>query len=121
MFAFFERRNTPLLPWGAFFIRQLKWILAAGLIAFASLVVGAIGYHWTEKLSWLDAFYNAALMLTGVGETYPSKTPSGKIFSSCYALFGAFVFASILGIVVAPGFHRILHHFHLGDEKRGAN
>jgi hypothetical protein len=114
----FERRNTPLLPWGTFLIRQLKWMLAAGLIACASLVAGAFGYRFIEGLSWLDAFHNAALMLTGIGEETVPTTRAGKVFSIFYALFGTVVFASVIGMVLAPGFHRILHHFHLGTEER---
>jgi hypothetical protein len=42
-------------------------------------------------------------------------TPS-KIFATAYALFSGVVFLSAVSIVLAPVFHRVLHHFHLDEE-----
>jgi hypothetical protein len=47
-------------------------------------------------------------------------TPS-TIFASAYALFSGVVFLSAVGIVLAPVFHRVLHHFHLDEEDERAD
>jgi len=51
-----------------------------------------------------------------VGRMVPSK-----IFASAYALFSGVVFLSAVGIVLAPVFHRVLHHFHLDEEDERAD
>jgi hypothetical protein len=51
-----------------------------------------------------------------VGRMAPSK-----IFASAYALFSGVVFLSAVGIVLAPVFHRVLHHFHLDEEDERAD
>jgi hypothetical protein len=43
----------------------------------------------------------------------------GKLFAGLYALYSGMVFLVVVGIVVAPVFHRILHRFHLEDASRG--
>jgi hypothetical protein len=43
-------------------------------------------------------------------------TNGGKIFASFYALYSGIVFLVAAGLVVAPVFHRFLHHFHLEED-----
>jgi hypothetical protein len=59
------------------------------------------------------------MILTGMGPADPMRNAASKLFASAYALFSGVVFLSAMGIVLAPIFHRILHHFHLDepDEK----
>ena len=111
----FEHRKTPLLPKRAFYRRLLRSIaLAAGIIV-ASLGLGMVGYHSLEGLSWLDAFLNAAMLLSGMGPVAPLQTSAGKLFAGCYALFSGLAFLTSVGVVFAPVFHRFLHKFHLDD------
>ena len=79
----------------------------------ASLGLGMAGYHYLEKLAWLDAFVNAALILSGMGPLAPLQTPAGKLFAGCYALFSGLAFITTMGVVFAPVFHRFIHKFHL--------
>jgi hypothetical protein len=74
------------------------------------------GYHVFEKLSWLDAFVNAAMILSGMGPLGPLQTAAGKLFAGCYALFSGLAFITTIGVVFAPVFHRFLHKFHLETE-----
>lgn len=71
------------------------------------------GYHYFEKLSWLDSFLNAAMILGGMGPVNVLHTRAGKIFAGCYALFSGIVFLAVAGLLFAPLVHRLLHRFHL--------
>ena len=112
----FEGRRQPLLSRAAFF-RRLMWGGVAGLaILLASLGLGMIGYHVFEKLSWLDAFANPAMILSGMGPLVPLQTGAGKVFAGCYALFSGVAFLTTIGLFFAPILHRFLHKFHLQTE-----
>jgi hypothetical protein len=87
-------------------------------IITVSLGVGMTGYHVFEKLPWLDAFLNAAMILSGMGPVASLQTDAGKLFAGCYALFSGIVLIMVLGIIFAPVVHRFLHKFHLEDETR---
>jgi len=116
----FEHRKSPLLPHAAFLRRMTRsLVLGSGVLAVA-LGIGMIGYHFLEHLSWLDAFMNAAMILSGMGPVAPMQTAAGKFFAGCYALFCGLVFITVVGILFAPLAHRLLHKFHLesGDKKK---
>jgi hypothetical protein len=109
----FENKSEKLLPWPRFARRLLRSaLLAAGIIAF-SLSVGIAGYRGFAHLGWLDALLNASMILTGMGPVDPMTNPGAKLFASAYALFSGVVFLSAVAVILAPIFHRFLHHFHL--------
>jgi hypothetical protein len=109
----FEQRKKPLLPRRAFYAR-MAWSLALALaITLISLSVGMVGYHGLEGLSWLDAFHNAAMILSGMGPVAPMQTAAGKLFAGCYALYSGLALITTLAVIIAPIFHRFLHKFHL--------
>jgi hypothetical protein len=91
--------------------------VAFGLLA-VSLVVGMAGYHLFEKLHWVDAFLNTAMLLGGMGPVDPPKTEAGKIFAGFYALYAGLVVITVAAIMVTPIFHRVLHHFHADAEDK---
>ena len=109
----YERRTQPLLSRRVFYRRLSRSVLLGGAIIFGSLCMGMAGYHYFEKLSWLDAFTNASMILSGMGPLAPIQTTAGKLFAGCYALFSGIAFISSVGVVFAPIFHRFLHKFHL--------
>jgi hypothetical protein len=74
------------------------------------------GYHFLEKLPWLDAFLNASMILSGMGPVATIQTSPGKLFAGCYALFSGFALITSIGVVFAPVFHRFLHRFHLDPD-----
>ena len=115
----FEHKSSPLIPTHAFIRRLMIYLALAAALVFASLLMGTIGYHLTEGLNWIDAEYNAAMILTGMGPVAELKTTAGKIFASAYALFSGVVFLSSVALIIGPIFHRFFHHFHmdLDDEK----
>jgi hypothetical protein len=113
----FESRNTPLLPRRAFLLR-LAGSAAVGLSFLAvSLFAGMLGYHGFEKMPWLDAYANAAMILSGMGPLAPPQHPGGKVFAGLYALFSGFAVILISAILFAPVVHRALHRFHLESSK----
>ncbi len=114
-----EHRTDPLLSRRAFLNRLAKAAGVGLLLVAVCLGVGMAGYHGFEKLSWVDAFANAAMILSGMGPMATLQTNGGKIFAGCYALFSGLAFITIIGIVLGPVAHRFLHKFHLeaGNKK----
>lgn len=92
----------------------------ASVVIAVALGIGMAGYRAFEPMSWVDAFVNAAMILSGMGPVSPLQTDAGKMFAGCYALFSGLAFITSIGVVFAPVFHRFLHKFHLEEAKREA-
>jgi hypothetical protein len=114
----YEHRREPLLPREKFWRRMLRHGYLAAAIVSAALGVGILGYHFCERLSWLDAFVNAAMILSGMGPLGPLQYDAGKWFAGFYALFSGVAFISTVGVLLAPVVHRFLHKFHLDSQSR---
>jgi hypothetical protein len=108
----FERKDEKLIPKRRFYRRMLRTILWAFLVMAVSLFLGVAGYHFLEHLSWIDALLNASMILGGMGPVDPMKSAAGKLFASFYALYSGLVLIGLMGLLLAPVFHRILHSFH---------
>jgi hypothetical protein len=80
---------------------------------FLSLLMGILGYHFSEGLSWIDSLLNASMILSGMGPVNEINTNAGKIFASLYSLFSGIIFLASVGIFFVPIYHRFLHKFHL--------
>lgn len=113
----YERRHQPLLSRTRFFIRLARSVAASAAIVAAALGIGIVGYHQFAGMAWIDAFLDASMILSGMGQINPLTTTAGKVFASVYALFSGIVFVAIATIIVAPVLHRLLHHFHLEGRK----
>ncbi len=99
------------------FLRRVALsLLLAGAILMIGLVLGIAGYHYLAGFSWLDALLNASMILTGMGPVGELHSVAAKIFASAYALFSGLVFITVMAVVLAPLFHRMIHKFHI-DEK----
>ena len=114
----FEHHEKHLLPRKEYYRRVAHHAILGVVVLIGSLGIGMTGYHVLEKLPWIDAFLNAAMILSGMGPVAPIQTDAGKIFAGCYALFSGLTLVAILGIIFAPVVHRFLHKFHLEDERR---
>ena len=111
----FEQKSQPLLRWPAF-LKRLATSVALGLsLILASLLAGMAGYHYFENLSWLDAFVNAAMILSGMGPLAQPATTGGKLFAGVYAIYSGLAVVMIAGITFAPVVHRFLHKFHADE------
>jgi len=108
-----ERRHHPLASRRVFLRRVSRYLaLSAGIIAI-SLLIGILGYHFTEGLPWLDALLNASMILGGMGPVDAVNTTAGKWFASFYALFSGMILLVAAGVFFTPLIHRFLHRFHL--------
>jgi hypothetical protein len=107
------RVARPLLPRRQFLARVARSGLAALVAIVVSLFVGMVGYHWTEGMPWIDAFVNAAMILSGMGPVGDLHTFGGKVFAGCYALYSGLALITIAAILLAPVVHRFFHRFHI--------
>jgi hypothetical protein len=112
----YESRLQPLLPRAQFLRRVFGHIATAVGTAALALFVGMAGYHWLAGLNWVDSLLNASMILGGMGPVDTLKTDAAKIFASFYALFSGLVFISLLGLLLAPFIHRLMHRFHIDEE-----
>ena len=113
----YEHKDQPLLPRKRFIIRLFKHLGAAALLVFISLGIGILGYRIIAELSWVDAFYNAAMILVGEGPAITLTTDPAKIFAAFFALYSGVIFVAAAGIIVTPIAHRLIHHFHTEEKK----
>jgi hypothetical protein len=112
----YESRQQAPLARADFVQRVLRHALAAVALLVLSLGAGMIGYVVFERLSWIDAFLNAAMLLGGMGPVNPPQTAAGKLFAGVYALYAGLVFVVTAALIFAPVMHRLLHHFHWDDK-----
>ena len=108
----YESRRHPPLSRARFLARIARHAALAGSLLAISLALGMGGYMAFERLSPVDAFLNAAMLLGGMGPVDAPHTDSGKLFAGAYALYAGLVFLVAAGLVVAPIAHRLLHRFH---------
>jgi hypothetical protein len=111
----YEHKSEPLLPRREFIKRLLRHGLFAISVLAISLGLGVWGYHTFEKLSLVDSVLNASMILGGMGPVAPLTTEGGKLFASFYALFSGIIFLVVVGIIIAPLAHRLLHRLHLEE------
>ena len=113
----YESTRQKPLP-RAHFVKRLALHLSLALaLLAASLGGGMCGYVWFERLPWLDAFLNAAMLLGGMGPVNAPVTEQGKLFAGFYALYAGLVFLIVVGVMLAPMLHRLLHTFHWEEDK----
>ena len=112
----FERKQEKLAPVSVFVRRMAASVVMAGILIAVALFIGIIGYHWIAGFNWVDSLLEASMILGGMGPVNPLITTGAKMFASGYALFSGLAFIAVMGIVLAPVTHRMLHKFHI-DEK----
>jgi hypothetical protein len=113
----YEHRTTPPIPFRRFLRRLASHVLVATSLVAASLGAGMAGYAHFERLGWLDAFLNAAMLMGGMGPIDAPRTEAGKLFAGAYALYCGLVFLVAVGIAGAPVLHRLLHRFHWAEDQ----
>ena len=115
----YEHRKEPLASGGVFVRRVVVHVGVGFGIVVVALAIGVAGYHVTEGMGWVDAFLNAAMILGGMGPVGELRTTGGKIFAGAYSLFSGVVFLVIVGVMLAPLAHRLLHRLHMEEEPNG--
>jgi hypothetical protein len=108
-----ETRHQPVAPRRHFFRRVALYTFLASAFLCFSLLVGTIGYHSFCEMTWLDALFNASMILTGMGPVDKMTTDGAKLFASAYAIFSGVAFVTTASILLAPVVHRLLHKLHV--------
>ena len=109
----FERQHQKVAPVSVFARRMLGATGVVVLIILVVLLVGIFGYHWLGGLDWIDSLLEASMILGGMGPVNPITTTEAKLFASAYALFSGLVFIGLMGILLTPVIHRVMHKFHV--------
>ena len=108
-----ERRHEKLASFAVFAQRLAGALVLACMVIALVLFIGVAGYHWLGGFDLVDSILEASMILGGMGPVNPLKTTGVKLFASGYALFSGLVFIGIMGIVLTPVIHRMLHKFHV--------
>ena len=109
----FERKHEKLAPPSVFAKRMATSAASAVGLAGAVLLAGIMGYHWIAGFGWVDSLLEASMILGGMGPVNQLPNQAAKVFASGYALFSGLVFIALIGIILAPLTHRMLHKFHM--------
>ncbi|HEX3144006.1 MAG TPA: hypothetical protein VHQ64_08545 [Pyrinomonadaceae bacterium] len=88
----------------------------ASLLILVGLSVGIIGYHFIAGFNLVDSLLEASMILGGMGPVRELPNDTAKVFASIYALFSGVIFIALMGIILSPIVHRVMHKFHI-DEK----
>jgi hypothetical protein len=113
----FEHRSQKIISRPRFRRRVAQYAAVASGMIGVSWLIGAVGYRYLTHphLSWVDSFYNAAMILGGMGPVDMLHSDSAKLFASFYALFSGITFLSATSVLFAPFVHRFLHVLHVDD------
>ena len=116
--ASFERRRERLISRRRFADRMLRAVGLWFILAGVGLAIGMAGYAGFEGMSLAYSYVNAAMILSGMGPMGELKTTAGKVFAGSYAIFSGLLIVIATGFVLAPIFHRLLHHFHVESHQQ---
>lgn len=93
----------------------LKLVQRMGLVSpliVISLLVGMLGYRGFEDMSWVDSFFNASMIMSGMGPATELHTAAGKIFAGAYAIYSGLFLIGVTGYLLIPFMHHVMHLFH---------
>ena len=89
----------------------------AGGMAGGALLIGMCGYHFINGEGWVDSFLDASMILGGMGPVDQLENDGAKLFAAVYALFSGLFFVAVMGVVIAPWVHRMIHVMHADEEQ----
>ena len=75
----YEHHKQPLASRKVFIGRLKRNGLIGASLLVLSLVLGVLGYHFLENLSWIDSLLNASMRLGGMGPVSPLQPSAGKV------------------------------------------
>jgi hypothetical protein len=115
----FEHKSQPLLSRKEFLSRSITFIGFAFFLLLISLLAGMAGYRYFAHINWVDSFYNASMILAGMGPgldiaSLPLELrPGVKLFAGFYGLYSGVVFLAASGLAISPLLHRFFHKMHM--------
>lgn len=68
--------------------------------------------RYFEGQSWPEAFVNSAMLPSAMGPVSDPATTGGKTFPGCFALLCGLIVLIVVGLLVTPFAHRLLHLLH---------
>ena len=113
----FEHRRQAVISRRRFVARMFRAVGLWMILTLVGLAIGILGYAEFEGMSFVDAYVNAAMILSGMGPIGELKSTAGKVFAGSYAIFSGLIIVIATGFVLAPIFHRVLHRFHVETGK----
>lgn len=111
----FERKYEKLASSSVFAQRMAVSLMMTLALIVVALSIGLLGYRYIAGYDWVDVLLEASMILGGMGPINVLPTTAAKLFASGYALFSGLVFIAIMGIMLAPVTHRMLHRFHIDE------
>ena len=118
----FEHKSQAVISQPYFVTRMLRYVFLSALVIGVSLLIGMVGYRFLAEIGWIESFYNASMILTGMGpgldiDALPIEKQAGvQVFAGIYALYSGVVFLAASGVIVSPLLHRFFHKLHLDVE-----
>lgn len=79
------------------------------LLVFSVMLIGTLGVHWLEKMSYVDAFYFMSMIATAQGSNMAPSTVAGKIFVAGMSFLSVGCVVTALTFLFGPFFTRIWH------------
>jgi hypothetical protein len=116
-FLTYERRQDQLAPRSVFIKRMIVSLLVALGLIVTALAIGILGYHIIGGLGWIDSLLEASMILGGMGPVHELRDDASKVFASIYALFSGVFFIALMGIMLSPVAHRVMHKFHVDENE----
>src|SRR4030095_13117069 len=111
----FERRSDKLAPVSIYLQRIIASLALAFVLILVGLSVGIAGYHLIAGFNFVDSLLEASMILGGMGPVRELPSDGAKLFASIYALFSGVIFIALMGIILSPVAHRVIHRFHINE------
>ena len=94
--------------------------VSAAILVTVIMVIGTLGMHITEGMSYLDAFYFMSMIVTAQGSATTPITVGGKIFASLMAFVSVGAAITSFSFIFGPFLGKLLHigRLDLEDELR---
>ena len=112
----FEHKHEPIAPPRKFNRRIVRITAATFAVMAIWLFVGEWGYRSLGHMKWIDAFYNASMIMGGMGPVDTLPSSAAKLFASIYAILSGVLLLAAVGVMLSPLLHRVLHRFHVEDQ-----
>lgn len=80
--------------------KDIKLIIFSIVLYIFLLFIGTLCYVVLFDLDWLNAFYGAVLVATGIDIEYDAMTTVQKVFIIIYALVTVLIFLSIANTII---------------------
>jgi hypothetical protein len=89
-------------------------IVAAVLLVGLSIVIGTVGYRQFAGMTWIDAFANATMIVSGMGPLDALTTDPARLFAAFFSLYAGIALIATTGLLVAPMLHSFVERLHVG-------